>query len=405
MGFHLLLEIWTYKKFSVLFTAGWFTSVARWFEVLIFSVIAWNLTENASIAAFLVMLRLVAVAITGIFFSITGTFFPRKVVLVITTLLCAFTCLSIFLLSTFGIELNLISIGLISLVSGAMWSVDFSFRRPMLADTLPAHIISTGVSVDVLSTHATRILGPLLGGIFLAYLDESYITFFLFCLYFLSLLCVLTQRDTTTFKKQEGNFFNAFSRVLSQTRKNINLLTVILLTFIFNIFSLPFIALIGILLIEKFQKEALEIGLLTSLEGVGALLGGSLIAAFPPKNKRIMFTIFLAIILGSMISSAVTNNLIVYLVCIIAFGFSAACYSALQSTIIYLNSLPDLRSPTFSLLTIAIGCGSLGSLNIYIMSKKITTELITIIIGCEGILMLIFTLFFINFISTSTKEN
>ena len=127
----------------------------------------------------------------------------------------------------------------------------------------------------------------------MAYLDESYITFFLFCLYFFSLLCVLTQRDTTTFKKQEGNFFNAFSRVLSETRKNINLLTVILLTFIFNIFSLPFIALISILLIEKFQKEALEIGLLTSLEGVGALLGGSLIAAFPPKNKRIMFTIFL----------------------------------------------------------------------------------------------------------------
>ena len=405
MGFHSLLEIWTYKKFSVLFTAGWFTSVARWFEVLIFSVIAWKLTENASIAAFLVMLRLVAVAITGVFFSITGTFFPRKVVLVITTLLCAFTCLSIFLLSTFGIELNLISIGLISLVSGAMWSVDFSFRRPMLADTLPAHIISTGVSVDVLSTHATRILGPLLGGIFLAYLDESYITFFLFCLYFFSLLCVLTQEDTTTFKKQEGNFFNAFSRVLSETRKNINLLTVILLTFIFNIFSLPFIALIGILLIEKFQKEALEIGLLTSLEGVGALLGGSLIAAFPPKNKRIMFTIFLAIILGSMISSAVTNNLIVYLVCIIAFGFSAACYSALQSTIIYLNSLPELRSPTFSLLTIAIGCGSLGSLNIYIMSKTLATELITIIIGCEGILMLIFTLFVINYIRASTKEN
>ena len=72
-------------------------------------------------------------------------------------------------------------------------------------------------------------------------------------IYFLSLLCVVTQRDSTTFTKQEGNFFNAFIRVLSETRKNLNLLTVILLTFIFNIFSLPFIALISILLIEKFQ--------------------------------------------------------------------------------------------------------------------------------------------------------
>ena len=404
MGFHLLLEIWTYKKFSVFFAAGWFTSVARWFEVLIFSVIAWNLTEDASMAAFLVMLRLVAVAITGVFFSVTGAFFPRKLVLVITTFLCAFTCLSIFLLSSFGVELNLISIGLISFISGAMWSVDFSFRRPMLADTLPDHMISTGVSVDVLSTHATRIFGPLFGGIFLAYLDDSYITFFLFCLYFLSLLCVVTQRDSTTFTKQKGNFFNAFIRVLSETRKNLNLLTVILLTFIFNIFSLPFIALISILLIEKFQLKALEIGTFTSLEGLGALIGGLLIAAFPPNNKRIMFTIFLAIILISMISSALTNNLIFYLACIIVFGFSAACYSALQSTIIYLYSSPELRSPTFSLLTIAIGSGALGSLNIFIMSKTLMTEKITIIIGIKGLLLLSFVLFAISFLGYATKK-
>ena len=41
----------------------------------------------------------------------------------------------------------------------------------MLADALPEDLISAGVSLDVLSSHATRILGPLFGGIFLTYFD------------------------------------------------------------------------------------------------------------------------------------------------------------------------------------------------------------------------------------------
>ena len=65
---------------------------------------------------------------------------------------------------------------------------------------------------------------------------------------------------------------------------------------------------------------------------------------------------------------------------------ATACYSALQSTIIYMNS-NQLRSSTFSLLTIAIGCGALGSLNIYLMSAFFSTEEISNIMAIEGLLV------------------
>tara|TARA_Y100001933_G_scaffold176008_1_gene174476 strand:- start:63 stop:326 length:264 start_codon:yes stop_codon:yes gene_type:complete len=69
---------------------------------------------------------------------------------------------------------------------------------------------------------------------------------------------------------------------------------------------------------------------------------------------------------------------------------ATACYSALQSTIIYINSIPELRSSTFSLLTIAIGCGAFGSLNIYLMSDFFTTEEISNIMAFEGLLVGLF---------------
>ena len=83
--------------------------------------------------------------------------------------------------------------------SGALWSIDFSFRRPLLADALPEDLISAGVSLDVLSSHATRILGPLFGGVFLTYFDLNFGIFFLFILYVLSFFLVFTQkRDQVT---------------------------------------------------------------------------------------------------------------------------------------------------------------------------------------------------------------
>ena len=389
MNIRVLFEIWKTKAFTILFLAGFLTSVARWFEVFLFSVIAWKITGNASIAALLIMLRLLGVAATGVTFSFAGAFVVRKKVVLGASLICSLCSLFVFVYSQTGSNINVFLLGLLSTLSGSLWSIDFSFRRPMLADTLPEDLISAGVSLDVLSSHATRILGPLFGGIFLTYLDLNAGVFFLFLLYTLSVFLVSTQKgDALT--ANTNSYTQSLLKVIGQTSDNVNLLTVVSLTFVFNIFALPFIALISLLLIEKFDPNELYIGVFTSLEGIGALLGGTAITVIAINRKLISFISFLAIILLSISLSASSSSIFMYLFSILIFGMATACYSALQSTIIYINSTPELRSSTFSLLTIAIGCGALGSLNIYLMSDFFTTEEISNIMAIEGLLVGLF---------------
>ena len=389
MNIRVLFEIWKTKAYTILFLAGFLTSVARWFEVFLFSVIAWKITGNASIAALLIMLRLLGVAATGVTFSFAGAFVVRKNVVLGASLICSLCSLLVFVYSQTGSNINVFLLGLLSTLSGSLWSIDFSFRRPMLADALPKDLISAGVSLDVLSSHATRILGPLLGGIILTYFDLNVGVFFLFLLYILSVFLVSTQKgDTLT--TNTNSYTQSLLKVIGQTRDNVNLLSVISLTFVFNIFALPFIALISLLLIEKFNPNNLYVGLFTSLEGIGALLGGTAISVIVINRKLISFISFLAIILLSISLSASSNSIFMYLFSILIFGMATACYSALQSTIIYINSSPELRSSTFSLLTIAIGCGAFGSLNIYLMSDFFTTEEISNIMAFEGLLVGLF---------------
>ena len=386
MNIHVLFEIWRTKAFTILFLAGFLTSVARWFEVFLFSVIAWKLTGNASLAALLIMLRLLGVAVTGVTFSFAGAFVVRKKVVLGASLICSLCSLLVFVYSLTGSNINVFLLGLLSAMSGSLWSVDFSFRRPMLADTLPEDLISAGVSLDVLSSHATRILGPLFGGIFLTYVDLNAGIFFLFLLYALSAFLVSTQKGDIL-ETSTNTYTQSLIKVIGQTKNNVNLLSVIFLTFVFNIFALPFIALISLLLIEKFNPNELYIGLFTSLEGIGALLGGTAITVIAINRKLISFISYLVIILLSISLAASSDTIFVYLLAILIFGMATACYSALQSTIIYINSTSELRSSTFSLLTIAIGCGALGSLNIYLMSDFFTTEKISHIMTIEGLIV------------------
>lgn len=388
MGFHLLKEIWLFKGFRDLFLAGILTSTARWFEVLVFSLITWNYTNNASMAAFLITCRLLFVGLAGLLFSAIGAMVSGQVVMIsITGFISLFCFIFSFIIGT-NVSLDFYGLIVISCLSGILWSVDFSFRRRMLGDALTKKLMPTGISVDVLSTHATRVTGPLLGGIALTYLNSQYMILLLALFYMSSTYFLLSQKDKQMNKSQETRLVSNLKNVLNESVRERNILTVLLLTPIFNIFGLPFVALIGILLVENFKIGSLGVGILTSVEGIGALVGGSLIAAYPPANKALFFKLMLGVLLGMIVLSAFSKSLVIFIIALVIFGSSTAAYSAMQSTIIYLHSSEKLKSSVFSLLTLAIGTGAIGSANVQFMSSKTSTSNLAIIMGMEGLLIL-----------------
>ena len=388
MGFHLLKEIWLFKGFRDLFLAGILTSTARWFEVLVFSLITWNYTNDASMAAFLITCRLLFVGLAGFLFSAIGVMVSGQVVMIsITGFISLFCFIFSFIIGT-NVSLDFYGLIVISCLSGILWSVDFSFRRRMLGDALTKKLMPTGISVDVLSTHATRVTGPLLGGIALTYLNSQYMILLLALFYMSSTYFLLSQKDKQMKKSRETRLGSNLKNVLNESVRERNILTVLLLTPIFNIFGLPFVALIGILLVENFKTGSLGVGILTSVEGIGALVGGSLIAAYPPANKALFFKLMLGVLLGMIVLSAFSKSLVIFIIALVIFGSSTAAYSAMQSTIIYLHSSEKLKSSVFSLLTLAIGTGAIGSANVQFMSSKTSTSNLAIIMGMEGLLIL-----------------
>ena len=385
MGFQLTLNVWKFSSFRNLFFAGLLTSVARWFEFLTFAILTWELTANTSMVGYIMTSRFFFLAVTGFYFSAKSSQYSGQKIMILFTGICSASCFLILLSYYFNFEFELLGLFLISSISGALWSVDFSFRRRMLADSLPDYLVSSGVSMDVLSTHATRLIGPFIGGVFLVSLKPELIFLFLGILYMVSTLLILPEKDKNKFSNTNIPSMLLFSEVLSEVSKKTNLIAVILLTPLFNIFGLPFLSLVGILIIEKFSTNSFYSGMIVSLEGLGALIGGILISAFPPKRKLLLFCLMLLCLFLFISLLSITSNLLIFILLLFFAGFVTSSYSALQSSIIYLNASPHIRSSTFSLLTIAIGTGSIGTLNISLMSNYFSTKDLTLIMGIEGI--------------------
>lgn len=376
--------IFNNRQFLRLWLTGTSSGIARWLEVMCFSVFAWQISGDATTTGFIMTLRFVGVIFSGFFFLFLGGKVSGQVTMILMHILLSINCSLGIFLSLNSAETILV-IALISFSSGMLWSADFSFRRRMLADRLDGRLIGKGLAIDVTSTHATRLLAMFFGGIIISTEQTSNLFVFLFYLYSIPIILMYFEKDDV---RPNNDVESVYKFVFNQAQKKFPIKIVLFLTPIYNIFVLPYLALITLVFLEKFQMETQFAGYFSSLEGAGALLGGILVSILQPKKRQF---IFVGALFGLLAAIYLIGSLpyIGAVILILFFaGILSAVYSSMQSTLIYINSRSDLRSPTFSLMTIGIGLGLLGTANIAWMGNFFSVSYILTFMAIEGIIAL-----------------
>ena len=126
-----------------------------------------------------------------------------------------------------------------------------------------------------------------------------------------------------------------------------------------------------------------------SSEGVGALIGSLLVAAFarqPHFKKLYLYGAFL------LISSVVVFSLsrVYELSLLITFvaGFGVAGFTTMQATLPYVLSPPEMRARVMGVLSVCVGTGPIGMLNIGLMAEWLGAAAALTIAGIEGLIAL-----------------
>lgn len=344
-----------------LFCMGAFQSVARWLELLALGVYVFDKTQSPFLVALITLLRVAPLALFGpLFGAFNQRIARRKLYLIGLTLIIAVSLIMAYLAWTDRAPVWLLCV--VSFAGGLFWVLDFPVRRTLLGEAVPATTLGRAMGFDTVANNGTRMLGPLLGGAFLD-LVGLYGAFLVSAAFYIAcFIATLTlQLGKTVVVAERTSVLADIRRGLVTVNRDPLLKALLLVTVVYNLFGFPTLSMVPVIGRDELQISASLIGLVAAMEGAGAILAGVMIIFFAKIRRfRQIYVIGLGLSLAFCSVYATADTAMSMGLALMLVGVGASCFSAMQTTLLILNSAEADRSRVMGLLSVCIGSALLG---------------------------------------------
>jgi MFS family permease len=370
-----------------LLATGVFTGITRWTELLVIGIYTYQQTGSPLMVAIMAFLNAVPGTLFGALVGAMGERFDRRKLLLIgySTALLLVTALAALGL-TDQLELWHVAIG--TFLGGTVWTMEYPVRRTLLGEFSGLERASTALTFDVATGTATMFAGPLLGGFLMR--DYGLHAFYLMaagslCMALLFVSGVRFSPASTSVKAVR--FLQSVRDGFIHVRQNKPVLGVLLITIILNFFGFSFMSMLPVIGAGKLGLGPMPIGILSSMEGAGALVGLLLLTLYatPRYFMRLFVGGTLSLLVAVMMFS-VTPWFSLALCVLFIGGLGEAGFGAMQATITFTATPAAMRSRIMGLLVVCIGFGPLGMLHTGAMAEWLGADVAIGVIAIEGLL-------------------
>jgi MFS family permease len=378
--------------FRRLWLVGLVVFAVRWLEMLAVAVFAYQRTGSPFIVALLTMLRMLPMTLFGAVVGALAERVERRIALIIVVVSMLLSSLALALLAWAG-ALAVWHVALASFVNGIAWTTDNPVRRTMIGEVVGLERMSAAMSLDVGANNASRMLGPTLGGVLLATLDIG-------GAFAVSVLCYLValaaaMRIGHCNPSRPAGSASVLERIIEGfmlVRRDPRLIGTLVVTIIYNTFGWPFTSMIPVIGQDNLGLGAAGVGVLASMDGVGAFCGAVAIAIF--ATPRVFARLYIGGVIIYLIMLpvfALAPNPVLAGTVLTATGLANSGFSIMQATLVYLAAPPELRSRIYGVLSVCIGVGMIGFIHLGLLAGVIGASWATATIGVEGLLAMLLT--------------
>jgi MFS family permease len=385
-------ELLKTPDFLRLWLVGAFANAMRWLELLASGLFAYQVTGSALAATGVVAARQLPQLLFGAFAGAVSEAVNRKTIVMLALVVPAVVSTVLASLATTG-QLALWHVALGNLISGTMWSTEMSTRLRMVGEAAGAHRIVPAIALDSATNAATRMIGPLLGGIAFQWLGMkgAYTLTALVQFGGAFALAGLVHPQLTR-RLDIARIPAEIAEGLAFARTRPTILLVYGITVVTNAFAFAYSGLVAPLGISAFHVSPALVGLLAAAEPIGALIGGALIAAGVVRmDRRLTFAGGAALFMVALIVMALSPSYWLAFTVLVLGGFGTAGFSNMQTTLMLTEAPADMRSRLMGLVTVGIGTGPLGVLAAGVLAAELgprTAVLIMAVIGLVSTLVL-----------------
>ena len=371
-----------------LWSVGLIVTTVRWMETVVMGVVVYKQTGSALAVASITMLRLLPLGLFGAFLGAIAERFDRRLTLAAMIGLLALTSAALALAARLG-ELEVWQLALASVINGFGWLTDNPVRRVLMGESVGRERMANGMAYDVGGLNASRMVGPTVGGLLLVGIGIDG-TFLVNSVMYLAAIA-LTLAVRTHMPSMPGagavltRTLEGFKIVFADRR----LAATMVVTVIYNVFGWPFISMIPVIGRDRLGLGPEGIGILTSVDGVGAFFGALALALWLTTRWHAPAYVggVAAYQLG-LIAFALSPEPITASLALLVTGVAGACFSTLQATIVYLGAPTEMRSRVLGVLSVCIGTGPIGFVWLGWLADQIGAPTATAVTGLIGLVAL-----------------
>ena len=378
------------RDFRLLWLVGVVVFAVRWLEMIVVGVFVYQHTGSAFDVSLMTMLRMLPMALFGALIGAAAERVERRTALALVILSMLATSLCLAALAYAG-RLAVWHLAIASFCNGIAWAADNPVRRVMIGEVIGSERMSAAMSVDVGANNASRMLGPTIGGLLLAGVGiAGAFTVSVFC-YALALAAALGVRHRNLERPAA-----AAGTVLARTlegfmlvRRDERLIAILTITVIYNVFGWPFTSMIPVIGQDNLGLAASGIGVLASIDGIGAFCGALAIAFLAsPRHYARLYVGGVVVYHIMLIAFVLTPDVRLAGGALLFTGISNAGFSVMQATLIYLAAPPEMRSRMYGVLSVFIGSGMIGFLGLGVLADLIGATYAITVFGLLGLIAL-----------------
>ncbi|MDP6709089.1 MAG: MFS transporter, partial [Alphaproteobacteria bacterium] len=259
-------------NFLSVWLAGGLSGVIRWFQLLALGVYTFETTGSPLLVSLVPILWMLPLPLFGPLMGVVADRLNRKRLLVWS--LAAVTLGSGLLTAqAYAGDFDFLHVAAASILGGLFWATDMPVRRRILGD-LSDRAISTAMGLDSATGNATRMTGPLLGGVALQLVGVTGVFLFSAAVYAVCVLLVVTAKLPERGERLASpNLLHDLVAGLVFVLGDKRMKRILTITIIFNMFGFPFTSMIPVIGSDTLGLEPFMVGVLSSLEGFGAFAG------------------------------------------------------------------------------------------------------------------------------------
>jgi MFS family permease len=372
-----------------LWSVGLISSVVRWLETVVVGVVVYRETDSPFLVSVVTMLRLLPMGLFGAFFGAFVERFDRRRMLAAMMALLALTSIVLAAIATLG-TLQVWHLAVGALINGFGWLTDNPLRRTMMGDSVGRDRMSTAMALDVVAQNGSRMIGPTVGGVVLVAGGIEGAFLLSAGLYLLAVGATLAVRSHLPPAVHAEPVLARVRDGLSAVANDRRLAAILAVTVVFNIFGWPFTSMIPVIGRDQLALGPEGVGLLTSIDGVGAFVAALVLAwRLAPRFHAPSYVGGVALYQLGIIAFALAPGVVPASVALLLTGLAGAAFATLQVTLVYLAAPLEMRSRIMGVLSVCIGTGPLGFVWLGWLADRIGAPQATAITGALGLALLL----------------